>query len=185
MTLDPQTLIDDATAAPSADALTEVAELAARQIALEDSIAETEALLKRQKAQLRQISEHDLPLALSSHGLSEISMADGSKVSTKEIVRASIPKDRRDEAYRWLDENGFGDLVNHKVTAEFGRGEDDQAQASIEALRGLGLDPEDTRSVHTSTLGAFVREQIAAGRDLPTDLLGVYIGHQTRITRAS
>lgn len=184
MTLDPTALLDDATSAPSSDALAEVGALAARQIELEDAIAETERTLKALKRDLQRISDNELPLALNEHGLSEIAMADGSKVTVKQIVRASIPKDKREAAFHWLDEHGFGDLIKHKVTATFGKGEDAEAQASIAALRDMGLDPEDAKSVHTSTLGAFVREQIEGGADIPFDLLGVYVGQQTKITRA-
>lgn len=184
MTLDAADLLADSSSAPSRDALTEVSQLAARQIELEDAIAATEEQLKALNAELVRVRDHELPLALSEHGLSEIAMADGSRVRVQDVVRASIPKDRREEAYAWLAAQGHGDLIKHEVSASFGRGEDDQAAAAIEALRTLGLGPEDKRSVHPGTLSAFVREQIEAGNPLPNDLLGVFIGRQTRITRA-
>lgn len=184
MTLSAADLLADATSAPSRDALTEVAQLAARQIEIEDAIAATEEQLKALNSELVRVRDHELPLALSEHGLSEIAMADGSRVKVQEIVRASIPKDARDAAYAWLVTAGHGDLIKHEVSASFGRGEDEQAEAALEALRTLGLGVEDKRSVHPGTLSAFVREQIEAGAAVPMDLLGVYIGRQAKITRA-
>lgn len=184
MTLSAADLIADATSAPSRDALTEVAQLAARQIEIEDAIAATEEQLQALNAELARVRDHELPLALSEHGLSEIAMADGSRVKVQEIVRASIPKDARDAAYAWLVEAGHGDLIKHEVSASFGRDEGDQAEAAIEALRTLGCGVEDKRSVRANTLSAFVREQLSAGAAIPMDLLGVYIGRQTKITRA-
>ncbi len=184
MSFDPQSILDDATSAPSSDALSEVAQLASRQIELEDAVAETERHLKNLKNQLSKVSETDLPAALAEHGLSEIAMRDGSKVTVKQIVRASIAVKNRTDAFEWLTSHGFGDLIKHEVKAVFGRGEEAEAMASMDALRDMGCDPEDKLSVHASTLSAFAREQIEAGADIPRDLLGVFIGQQTKISRA-
>lgn len=184
MTLSPEALLYDATSAPSRDALAEVADLAARQIEIEDAIEATEAQLDRLKKELARVRDEELPNALAEHGLSEIAMKDGSRVKVVDIVRAAIPAAHRDAAFRWLDEHGFGDLVKHEIKATFGRGEEAEAQASIDALRGMGIDAEDKRSVHPQTLSAFVREQLEAGSPIPRDVFGVFIGRQTRISRA-
>jgi hypothetical protein len=47
----------------------------------------------------------------------------------------------------------------------------------------MGISAEEKRNVHPQTLGAFVREQTAAGVALPEQLLGVYRGEQTKIER--
>lgn len=184
MTITAHDLLNDATSTPSSSALSEVSQLATRQIELEDAITETERHLGNLKRQLAQVSDSDLPAALAEHGLSEIVMADGSKVTVRQIVRATIAAKHREAAFDWLSSNGFGDLIKHEIKAVFGRGEESEAQASIDALRDIGCDPEDKLSVHPSTLSAFAREQIEAGRDIPRDLLGVYIGQQTKISRA-
>lgn len=184
MALSAADLIDDATSTPSSDALSEVSALVSRQIELEDAIAETERRLKELQRSLAKVTDHDLPAAMNEHGLKELRMADGSQVKIRDIVRASIPKKHADEAIAWLEEHGFGDLVKREVVATFGRGEDAEAQASIEALHALGLDPTTKCGVHSSTLSAFVREQIERGTELPTELLGIYVGQQSKISRA-
>lgn len=184
MTLSAEALLMDATSAPSRDALSEVSELAARQIELEDAIEATEAQLASLKRELAAVRDDSLPNALAEHGLSEIAMKDGSRVKVVDIVRASIPAAHRDAAFRWLEDSGFGDLIKHEIKATFGRGEEAEAQASIDALRGMGIDAEDKRTVHPQTLGAFVREQIEQGSPIPRDVFGVFIGRSTKISRA-
>lgn len=184
MTLSAADLLNDATSAPSHDALSEVAQLAARQIELEDAIEATEAQLTALKEKLARVRDDELPSALAEHGLSEIAMRDGSRVKVIDVVRASIPAAHRDAAFRWLDEHGFGDLVKHEIKATFGRGEEAEAQASIDALRGMGVDAEDKRTVHPQTLGAFVREQLEQGAPIPRDVFGVFVGRSTKISRA-
>lgn len=184
MVLDPSSLLEDANAAPTAAALDEVAALAARQIQIEDSIAETENLLKRQKAALARIAERELPDALAEHGLSEIRMADGSRVEVKRIVRASIPKKHQDEAFEWLRENGLGDLIKNEVKVAFAAGEDAQAQNVVDLMTELGADPEQKASVPWNTLTSVVKERIKEGLEVPTEILGVFMGNQSKITRA-
>lgn len=184
MTLDPALILADATSAPSRDALAEVSQLAARQIELEDAISATEDRLKELKEDLARVRDTDLPLALSEHGLSEISMLDGSKVKVQDIVRASITAANSAAAFSWLDAHGFGDLIKHEIKASFGRGEAEVAEKAIAALLAAGAEPEGKRSVHPQTLSAFVREQLEAGVDIPRDLLGVFVGRSAKITRA-
>ena len=47
----------------------------------------------------------------------------------------------------------------------------------------MQVDYENRKSVHPSTLKAFVREQIEMGKELPLDLLGVHIGQRSEIRR--
>jgi len=183
--LDPNDLMNAAaeTAAPDDEALSAVADLVSRQIDLENQVLLAEEELREKKAELERVRTDLLPNALREHNLSELKTADGFRVKVQEIVRASIPKSRREEAFAWLDANGHGDLVKHVVTAKFGKGEEDKAQAAIEALADLDFPVSDDRSVHASTLSAFVREQIAAGVALPHELLGVFQGHVSKIER--
>jgi len=48
-------------------------------------------------------------------------------------------------------------------------------------LNKEGYQSTQRESVEPSTLRAFVREQYEAGRELPMDLLGAFIGHKTTI----
>jgi hypothetical protein len=183
--LDPNTLQSAAaeSAAPDEEALSAVAALVSRQITLEDEVALAEEALREKKAELERVRTDLLPSALRQHNLTELRTADGFRVVVNEITRASIPKARREEAFAWLDAAGHGDLIKHVVSAKFGKGEDEQAAEAADRLTALGCSVSDERSVHASTLSAFVREQLAAGEALPHELLGVFQGHVSKIER--
>ena len=62
-------------------------------------------------------------------GLQKFTLTDGAEISVKPIYAASIPRDRKEEAFQWLRDHEFGDLVKNNVTVTFGRGEDDIAKS--------------------------------------------------------
>ena len=95
----------------------------------EDEIAALEDQLKKKKEEADDIGSRVIPELLAEQGLSEIKLADGSKVSVKKEFRATIPKDelRREQALQWLRDQGLGDIIKNNVTVSFGKGEDDKA----------------------------------------------------------
>ncbi len=59
----------------------------------EDEIASLEEQLKTKKAEADDISSRVIPELLAEQGLSEIKLADGSKVAVKKEFRCTLPKD--------------------------------------------------------------------------------------------
>jgi len=147
----------------------------------EEEIAKLKAQLKKKEEYVTKLSEQVLPTLFSEVGLSELKLSDGRKLKVSEYFRASIKAENRELAYTWLRNNGFGDLVKNQVTCSFGRNEDEKARSLISDLSEKGLEPAQREWVEPSTLRAFVREQYEAGREIPMDLLGAYIGHKTTI----
>tara|TARA_R100000951_G_scaffold115653_1_gene124444 strand:+ start:3007 stop:3531 length:525 start_codon:yes stop_codon:yes gene_type:complete len=158
-----------------------VSELASYQLILEKKIKDKEQELSTLKDQHKQVSQTDLPEALAETGLSEIKLLDGSKISVNQFYNASIPKDKVEQAFTWLRDNGHEDLIKNTITCDFGRGEDGNAKVLKETLTGSGVSYTDKTAVHPQTLKAFVREQVESGQNLPLDLLGVYIGQKSVI----
>lgn len=156
-------------------------ELANYQVILEKKIKDKETELSTLKEQHKQVSQTDLPEALAETGLSSIKLLDGSTITINQFYNASIPKDKLDEAFTWLRDNGHEDLIKNTVTCDFGRGEDSEAKVLKETLTNSGLSYTDKVAVHPMTLKAFVREQVESGQNLPLDLLGVYIGQKSII----
>jgi Asp-tRNA(Asn)/Glu-tRNA(Gln) amidotransferase B subunit len=163
------------------DALQSIATLANKQRKLELEIKQQEEALKELKQDLKQVSETDIPEMLAEIGLSEFKLKDGTKVSVNQFYSASIPKDRYDEAMQWLRDNNHGDLIKNTISVDFGKGEDEAASQLKEHLAADGTSYTDKTGVHAMTLKAFVREQTEQGKNLPLDLLGVYIGQKTVI----
>lgn len=163
--------------------LSKISKLANQQLELEHEIALIEEQLKMLKQEHKQVSQTDIPEAMAEVGMSEFKLQDGDKVTVQPYYSASIPKDRINEALDWLRDNNHEDLIKNTVSVDFGRGEDDRADTLRESLQSTGLSYTDKTGVHSSTLRAFVREQVEAGKSLPLDLLGVFIGQKTTIKK--
>lgn len=159
---------------PSNNEVQEIAVLAERQLAQQYEVEQAELLLKAAQAALRQTQEIDLPNAMQQAGVSEIKLPTGEKITIKEDVYASIPKDERGElAYAWLRDNGFGDVIKNEVKVAFGRGEEEQAAALLAECKVNGWNNASfAATIHSSTLKALIREQLAKGKDVPLEMFG-------------
>ena len=164
----------------SLDAISKLAQSAAN---LEQEIAETEETLKAQKAALHKITDERLPETLEEMNLQQFTLKDGSQISVKPIYAASIPKERREEAFGWLREHHFGDLVKNNVSVTFGRGEDEIAKDFIGLCADKGFVPNQIEKVEPMTLKAWLREQVEAGNPVPLDLFGAFISQRAFIKR--
>ena len=138
-----------------------------RVLRLKDELAEAKAAMLRTERE-------DLPELMAEFGLAEFKLSDGTLIKITEDVDARITDARRDEALRWLIDNGFGGLIKTSVAVTFGRGERDSAAALAERLDENYDTAHLEESVHPSTLKAFVREQLRDGNPVPFDLFSVY-----------
>ena len=152
---------------------------------IEDEIAELEERLKDKKSDADHISSKVIPELLAEQGLSEIKLADGSKVSVRKEFRATLPKDevRRDAAYKWLRDQGLGDIIKNNVSVTFGKGEDDKAQSLIDLAVENGYEPNQKSDVAWNTLTALYEERVKAGLDMPSDVFSLWIKDKTKISR--
>ena len=152
---------------------------------VEDDIAEIEEQLKKKKDERDHISSKVIPELLAEQGLSEIKLADGSKVSVKQEFRATLPKDevKRDAAYQWLRDQGLGDIIKNNVSVTFGKGEDNKAQSLIDLAVANGYEPSQKSDVAWNTLTALYEERVKAGLDMPSDVFSLWIKDKTKISR--
>ena len=165
----------------SEGSLKEVAELAASIQAQELKILELEAKIKEEKNLYKKLSEVELPELMETLGLSEFALVDGSKVTIKENIQASISKSNEKAAFQWLRDNGFGDLIKNEIKTSFGKGQEELAEEAVSKLQEIGVDVNQKKSVHPSTLKAFVKEELSEGRDVPSDLFSIFIGKKSLI----
>ena len=151
----------------------------------EDEIAELEDKLKKKKEEADHISSKVIPELLAEQGLSEIKLADGSKVSVKKEFRATLPKDdlRRESAYQWLRDQGLGDIIKNNVTVSFGKGEDNKANQLVDLAVANGFTPQQKSDVAWNTLTALYEERVKAGLDMPSDVFSLWIKDKTKISR--
>ena len=153
-----------------------LATLAREMADLEQVVIDAEKTLRQAQAALAQIQEKTIPEQMDALGIEEFTATGGLKISIGEVIRASIPKARQEEAVLWLDDHGFGDLVKRKFVVSFQKNEEKWANkfARDLAQRKRELAVTQDKGVHAQTLSAFVREQLAAGNELPMELFNVY-----------
>jgi hypothetical protein len=151
---------------------------------LEDQIKSTEDSLKKLKSKADSLSGEVIPTMMTEMNISTMKLADGSAIEVKPVYGASIPADKKEEAFNWLRENGLGDLIKNEVTVSFGRNEDNKAAQYAVLAQGQGYQPAQKLKVEPMTLKALVRERIEKGQDMPSDLFNVFAGNRTKITRA-
>ena len=152
---------------------------------VEDEIAAIEEQLKKKKEEADHISSKVIPELLAEQGLSEIKLADGSKVSVKQEFRCTLPKDetKRAQAYEWLRNEKLGDIIKNNVFVTFGKGEDDKAKSLIDLAVENGYEPNQKSDVAWNTLRALYEERVKAGLDMPSDVFHLWIKDKTKISR--
>ena len=160
----------------------DIAESCNKLLNVQKEVNELEEKLKKKKAEETFLSEQDIPNKMQEAGISLFKLNDGSKVEIKPFYAAKIPSTRVDEAFNWLRTNGHGDMIKNNVSLTFGRSQDNEAKALVDELRQKGHNVKQVEKVEPMTLKGFVREQIQSGKQVPTDLFGVYIANKTKIT---
>jgi len=167
----------------STDGLATVTSLAQEIAVYEEKVTDLEDKLKAAKAKLMQLTDYDLPDIMHEIGLTDFTLADGSKLEIKQTYGARIPVEYREQAFAWLKEHGHDDIIKNLVSVPFGRGEDGSANDFMELAQQHGFLPDQKKEVHPQTLKAFVKEQLTKGKSVPIDLFGVFTGHRATIKR--
>ena len=151
----------------------------------EDEISDLEEQLKKKKEEADFISSSVIPELLAEQGLSEIKLADGSKVSVKKEFRCTLPKDevKRTAAYQWLRDQGLGDIIKNNIFVTFGKGEDNKAKQLLDLAAENGFQPQQKSDAAWNTLTALYQERVESGLDMPSDVFNTWIKDKTKITR--
>ena len=139
--------------------------------------------LKDLKKEHQSISGEVIPTMMSEMGLSELKHQDGSHLKVSTSYRATITEANKEAAFNWLRNNGLGDIIKNEISVSFGRNEDNKAASYAELAKGQGFQPTQKMKVEPMTLKALVRERIEAGKDMPTEIFGVFSENKTTIKR--
>jgi len=159
--------------------------LAAERLTAERKRAE-EQLQKIKQAE-EQLLNKDIPELLARMRLDDFTTASGIHVKVKREIKASLPGHDRVEArmgaLRWLVEHGHGGIIKNQVSVSLDRGEDTRADDLVVDLRAKGFDVEAKKDVHAQTLGALVRELMADGKVVPTNIFNLFDMRLAKLTR--
>ena len=150
---------------------------------LEDEIANAEKSVSKLKEQAKQLSQFEIPAMMEEMHITKLKLKDGESVEIKKIYGAYIPPEQQEAAFKWLRNNGLGDIIKNDITVTFGKGEDNKAAEYAVLAKGQGYEPVQKIGVHPQTLKAMVRERLEANQDVPSDLFKPFEGNQTKITR--
>jgi len=150
---------------------------------LEDEIANAEDGIKKLKEKANVLSQFEIPKMMENMNITKLKLKDGQTVEVSNFYSASILPDKQEDAFKWLRENGLGDIIKNEITVTFGRGEDNKASVYADLAKGQGYEPVQKVGVHPQTLKGVVRERHEAGHEMPSDYFKTYVGNRTNIKR--
>ena len=165
------------------DSLYSLADQVEKLEAMQQQLEIQEEAIKEKKKQIQHISGEVIPTMMSEMGLAELKLHDGSHLKVSTSYRATITEANKEMAFNWLRENGLGDIIKNEILVSFGRNEDNKAADYAELAKGQGFQPTQKMKVEPMTLKALVRERIEAGKEMPTEIFGVYSENKTTIKR--
>ena len=171
--------------------LATVAKLTKQALAAQNKLVEKQTEVIAAQVALRTIVEQRLPEAMQEAGLEEIKLSDGTSVTIKQVLSASLPSEgsiakEKDEARRaelqsrqdigtaWLRDNNAGAIIQNRFQVQLS---DDKTADSIERqLQDASAPYKRTVSVNYQTLNSYFRERLENGLPLPTDEFNIFTG---------
>ena len=150
---------------------------------LNSRIETSENNLKDLKKEHDRLSGEVIPTMMSEMGLSHLKLMDGSSVDVKPHYSATITVANREAAFKWLRNNGLGDIIKNEISVSFGRNEENKAADYANLAQERGYQPTQKLKVEPMTLKALVRERLEAGKSMPTEIFNVFVGNKTTIKR--
>ena len=151
---------------------------------IQQQIEDAEQHLKALKKDKQRIAFEHIPMLMDEMSMERIDV-DGLVVKLKPFVTASIPADRKQDAFNWLREHGLDDIIKNDIIVSFGRGQDNQAGDVMYDLEQKGFHPEQKTHIHSMTLKAFVRERVEKGLPIDLDMFGAFVARTAEIKRNS
>ena len=165
------------------DNIQSLADQVERLEAMQQQLEIQEDAIKEKKKQIQHISGEVIPTMMSEMGLAELKLHDGSHLKVSTSYKAHISEANKEAAYNWLRNNGLGDIIKNEISVSFGRNEDNKAADYAELAKGQGFQPTQKMKVEPMTLKALVRERIEAGKEMPTEIFGIFSENKTTIKR--
>ncbi len=168
------------------NALTQIKETAEQQEVAEKKVAEAENDLKLAKKELVRISEKVFPELLNDLEMTEDITVAGIRVQLIEKLRGNISVANKVEAFKWLNDSGHGHIIRRQIIIEFAKDEEKWAEKFMRDCRQRKkqLNMTVKRNVHHTTLKSWCQEMLEKGKDLPLELLGVFLQTFTKVSRA-
>lgn len=148
------------------------------QLLAEDEVAKAENALATAKKKLARLSEYVIPDVMEEMGINEYKTNDGLTIKLKQAIRASIAEVNRSDAFGWMTDHDHEAMIKTSIVIEKPALLDDfeNADELKEALQLVmdNLPSTENKSIHSSTLSAFVRDKLEDGEEIPLDTFSVF-----------
>lgn len=148
------------------------------QLLAEDEVAKAEKALATAKKKLARLSEYVIPDVMEEMGINEYKTNDGLTIKLKQAIRASIAEENRAEAFGWLTDHEHEAMIKTSIVIDKPALLDDfdNAEELKKALQLVmdSLPSSENKSIHSSTLSAFVRDKLEDGEEIPFDSFTVF-----------
>jgi hypothetical protein len=169
---------------PKEEKLSELAKAIKIMANLEDEIQCMTDNLKKLDEEYANVQRNIIPDIFDEIGISDFTMADGTKVRVDRDYAASITEANKSEAFAWLEKEGHEDIIKHDVVIKLKKGENETYKEVVNDLQLMGVDFNDKEYVHPLTLKAFVKEQMTNGSDIPQETFGIFPIRITKLKRS-
>lgn len=164
--------------------LARLSEAAEQQLEIEQRVEDLEGKLKEAKQDLTQIKTQLIPDLMDEVGIQSFTLSSGDSIEVVPFYSASIPGDRKVEAFDWLRTHEYEDIIKVDVKVPFQKAEYSKAVELAQELNDKGFDAIPNMGVHAMTLKGWVRMMAEEGEEFPLDLFGAFIGRNTKIKRS-
>lgn len=166
---------------PSDEKLGVLASLCKTLQDIQKQIEVHEEYLKQLNKTAREYADTLIPQAMAEIGMSKFSLSDGTQVQCVPFYNVSINKENEAQAFEWLRNNTYGDLIKNQVQFNFGPGQDHVADLLMKWGQQQMVNYSAKETVHPQTLKAWGKEQLEKGKALPPELFNLYVGQTTKL----
>lgn len=138
-----------------------------------------------------------LPELMTQLGIDKYKTTSGILVQMDPFVQASLPaagaidkatgeekvalEEKLQAGLQYLRDHDAESLIKSQVIIAFGKGEESQKQALVTQLEAEGHKTLAVETVHPQTLVSYIKEQLAAGIDVPFETFNIYSGKKAKV----
>jgi hypothetical protein len=175
-----QAFKDASESIPPVERVKQLSSLAQQQLELEQEMNALEAQMDELKAKHKKVSETDIPECMNELRIKSLILENGLILTIKPYYSGKVDSI---EGYRWLEDNGHGDLIRGEVKMVYPKETPREDINKIrEFIKSLGFVSDDKISVHHATLSSWLREMIEGGHEVNREVLNVTTGFRAKLS---
>jgi hypothetical protein len=152
------------------DDMLRLAELADQLDCERIAMAAAEQVLWGVQERVKNLTEVIIPELMDQLEIDHFKTRSGLEIEVADAVFASITEANREDALRWLEENGHGGMIKRAVVIGFNKGQEDEANGLVTRLAAANFAVKQDRSVNPMTLKAWARNRVQAGEEIPESI---------------